>query len=228
MPVLKLFASVLNADFGRLADQIQQADVAGVDAVHVDVMDGHFVPNISLGFVIVEAIRRSTSLPLDLHLMIERPERYLADFARAGANTITVHVEAVRHLHRTIAETQRLGVQAGAALVPATPLSAVEEICADLDQLLIMTINPGFGGQVLIPAMIDKVRRARSLLDQRQAHAALQVDGGVKVENLDDLVRAGADTMVVGTGIFGHPNGIEAGVRSLRTVLDDLGGERPT
>jgi ribulose-phosphate 3-epimerase len=226
VPALRLFASVLNADFGRLAEQVGQAEAAGVDAIHVDVMDGRFVPNISLGFVIVEAIRRSTRLPLDLHLMIDQPERYLAEFAALGAQTVTVHAEAVRHLHRAIAEIHRLGPRAGVALVPATPLSAVEELCAELQQLLIMTIDPGFGGQPLIPAMIDKVRRARRLLGRRGSRAALQVDGGVKVDNLAALARAGADTFVVGTGIFGHPEGIGTGVSSLRAVLDALGPNR--
>jgi ribulose-phosphate 3-epimerase len=163
---VRLSASVLNADFGHLADQVRQAETAGVDLIHVDVMDGHFVPNISLGFVVVEAIRRATSLPLDVHLMIEQPERYLERFASAGATYLTVHQEAGRHLHRLVAEMKSLGLKAGVALNPATPLIAVEEICAELDLLLIMTINPGFGGQELIPAMLDKVARARAILDR--------------------------------------------------------------
>ena len=222
MRALTLHASVLNADFGRLAEQVERLEAAGVDAIHVDVMDGHFVPNLSLGFVVIEAIRRATRLPLDLHLMIEQPARYLEEFAAVGASSLTVHAEAVRHLHRAVSETRRLGLRPGVALVPATPLSAVEEIVADLDLLVVMTIDPGFGGQQLLPAMIDKVQRARALLDARRSAAALQVDGGVKLENLDQLARAGATSFVVGTGLFQAPNGLEAGVRDYRQRLDAL------
>jgi ribulose-phosphate 3-epimerase len=218
---LKLAASVLNADFGYLADQVQQVEAAGVDYIHVDVMDGRFVPNISLGFVVVEAIRRSTQLPLDVHLMIEQPEGYLRDFANAGATGVTVHQEAVRHLHKAIADMRALGLRAGVAICPATPLVAVEEICADLDLLLVMTINPGFGGQELIPATIDKVARARRLLDRHDSPAELEVDGGVKAYNVGDLVRAGADTLVVGTGVFRAPDGIAAGVAEIRRAIKD-------
>ena len=214
----KLAASILNADFGHLADQIRQAEAAGVDWIHVDVMDGLFVPNLSLGFPIVEAARRATSLPLDVHLMIDRPERYLREFARAGASYLTVHQEATRHLHRTLAEIKSLDVRPGVALNPATPLSAVEEICDDLELLLVMTIDPGFGGQQLIPAMLDKVARARQLLDRRVSSATLEVDGGVKVHNAAELSRAGADVLVVGTGIFQASCSIEAAVAELRRV----------
>ena len=219
MAELKLAASILNADFGQLADQIQLAEAAGVDYIHVDVMDGHFVPNLTMGFAVIEAIRRSTSLPLDVHLMIERPERYLRQFAAAGATFLTVHQEAVRHLHRAIADIRALGLLPGVALNPATPLVQIEEVCADLDLLLVMTIDPGFGGQELIPATIDKVARARQLLDRRGSRAALEVDGGVKAHNVGELVRAGADTLVAGTAIFAAPGGIAAGVAELRQAL---------
>ena len=219
MATLKLAASVLNADFAHLADQVRPAEAAGVDWIHVDVMDGHFVPNITLGFVIVEAIRRSTSLPLDVHLMIHQPERHLKRFADAGVTYLTVHQEAVVHLHKAVTDIRALGMRAGVALCPATPLAAIEEICADLDLVLIMTINPGFGGQTLIPAMIGKVERCRALLDRLGSGAALEIDGGVKAHNVAELVRAGADTLVVGTGIFEAPGGIAAGVAELRQAM---------
>jgi ribulose-phosphate 3-epimerase len=221
MAELRLAASILNADFGHLADQVQAAEAVGVDLIHVDVMDGQFVPNITLGFGLVEAIRRSTQLPLDVHLMIDRPERYVPDFARAGASILTVHQEAVLHLHRTVVEIKRVGLQAGVALCPATPLAMVEEVCNELDLLLIMTINPGFGGQVLIPATVDKVARARALLRERRSNAALEVDGGVKPANIASLVRAGADTVVVGTAIFQAQDGIRAGVKALREAASE-------
>ena len=165
------------------------------------------MPNISLGFGIIEAIRRSTRLPIDLHLMIDQPERYLERFVATGANLVTVHCEAARHLHRALTELRTLGAQAGLALAPATPLTMVEEVLVNLDLLLVMTINPGFGGQALIPATIGKVRRARALLDAQQSVATLQVDGGVKSHNAAALTQAGATCLVVGTGIFEAPGG---------------------
>jgi ribulose-phosphate 3-epimerase len=182
-------------------------------------MDGHFVPNITLGFVVLEAVRRATSLPLDVHLMIDRPERYIREFAAAGATYLTVHQEATLHLHRTLSAIREAGLRPGVALNPATPLSAVGEIRGEFDLLLVMTINPGFGGQSLIPATIAKVARARGLLDEGGFSALLEVDGGVKPENVADLVRAGADTLVVGTGIFRAPGGIAAGVADLRRAM---------
>lgn len=220
MPSAAIAASVLNADFGRLAEQVAEVEAAGVDSIHVDVMDGHFVPNISLGFGIIDAIRRSTRLPLDLHLMIDQPERYLERFVATGANLVTVHYEATRHLHRALTELRTLGAQAGLALAPATPLMMVEEVLANLDLLLVMTINPGFGGQALIPATIDKVRRARALLDAQQSAATLQVDGGVKSHNAAALTQAGATCLVVGTGIFEAPGGIQNGVTELRRAIE--------
>lgn len=216
MRQLRLAASILNADLGQLTDQVQQVEAAGVDFIHVDVMDGHFVPNISFGFATLEAIRRATSLPLDVHLMIERPERFLAEFAAAGATYLTVHQEAVQHLQKALVEMRKLGLKAGLALCPATSLTVVEDVWRDLDLLLVMTINPGLGGQEIIPATIDKVARARELLDAHNPSALLEVDGGVKAHNAANLVRAGADTLVVGTGIFQAADGILAGVRTVR------------
>jgi ribulose-phosphate 3-epimerase len=220
VPSAAIAASVLNADFGRLAEQVAEVEAAGVDSIHVDVMDGHFVPNISLGFGIIEAIRRSTRLPIDLHLMIDQPERYLERFVATGANLVTVHCEAARHLHRALTELRTLGAQAGLALAPATPLTMVEEVLANIDLLLVMTINPGFGGQALIPTTIDKVRRARALLDAQRSAATLQVDGGVKSHNAAALTRAGATCLVVGTGIFEAPGGIQTGVMELRQAIE--------
>jgi ribulose-phosphate 3-epimerase len=218
---IKLSPSILNADFGRLAEQVQAAEAAGADYLHVDVMDGQFVPNISLGPAIVEAIRRATSLPLDLHLMIEEPSRFLSEFVAAGANIMTVHAEAVRHLHATVSEIQEAGVRAGVALNPATPLSAVEEIVEQLDLLLIMTVNPGFGGQAFIPETLDKIARARAMLDARGARAELEVDGGIKVDNIAEVVRRGARVVVVGSAIFVGGAGITANTAALRQRIND-------
>lgn len=216
---VRLAASILNADLGHLADQLQEVEAAGVDLIHVDVMDGHFVPNISYGFGVIEAVRRNTRLPVDVHLMIEQPERYLERFAAAGASYLTVHQEAVRHLDKTLQDIKRLGMRAGVALAPATPLVTIEEVCRELDLLLVMTINPGFGGQSLIPRMIGKVARARRLLNEHGSQALLEADGGIKAHTVPELVAAGADTLVVGTGIFQAPGGITAGVAELKRAL---------
>lgn len=215
----KLAASILNADFGRLAEQVGAAEAAGVDYIHVDVMDGAFVPNITLGPMIVKAIRAATSLPLDVHLMIEEPRRFLDELVEAGASIVTVHQEAVRHLHATVVAIQDAGLKAGVALTPATPLAAVEEIAPMLDLLLVMTVNPGFGGQSLIPATLDKVRRARALLDRLGARAELEVDGGIKPDNAGELVAAGARVVVVGSAIFVGGAGIAENVAGLRERL---------
>jgi ribulose-phosphate 3-epimerase len=216
---IKLSPSILNADFGRLAEQVREAEAAGADYLHVDVMDGQFVPNITLGPAVVAAIRQATSLPLDLHLMIEEPQRFLREFVEAGAGIMTVHVEAVRHLHATIAAIQDAGVRAGVALNPATPLAAVEEIVDRLDLLLVMTVNPGFGGQALIPETLDKIARARALLDARGARAELEVDGGVKAENVAEVVRRGARVVVAGSAIFVGGGGIRANTAALRAEI---------
>ena len=216
---IKLSPSILNADFGRLAEQVREAEAAGADYLHVDVMDGQFVPNITLGPAIVAAIRQASSLPLDLHLMIEEPRRFLREFVEAGAGIMTVHAEAVRHLHATVAAIQDAGVKAGVALNPATPLSAVEEIVDRLDLLLVMTVNPGFGGQALIPETLDKIARARALLDTRGARAELEVDGGVKAENVAEVVRRGARVVVAGSAIFVGGGGIHANTAALRAEI---------
>jgi ribulose-phosphate 3-epimerase len=217
---VKLSPSILNADFGRLAEQVREAEAAGADYLHIDVMDGQFVPNISLGPAIVAAIRAATNLPLDVHLMIEEPVRFLREFVDAGASIMTVHVEAVRHLHATVAAIQDAGVRAGVALNPATPLSAIDEIVDRLDLLLVMTVNPGFGGQRLIPETLGKIARARALLDSRKARAELEVDGGIKADNIADVVRAGARVVVAGSAIFVGGDGIHANTAALRARMD--------
>ena len=217
---VKLSPSILNADFGRLAEQVREAEAAGADYIHVDVMDGQFVPNITLGPAIIAAIRAATTLPLDVHLMIDEPRRFLPELVEAGAGIMTVHAEAVRHLHATVAAIQEAGVRAGVALNPATPLSAVEEIVDRLDLLLVMTVNPGFGGQQFIPEMLDKVARARTLLDRRGARAELEVDGGVKADNVADVVRHGARVVVAGSAIFVGGEGIHGNTAALRARIE--------
>ena len=221
MPI-KLAPSILNADFGHLADQVRQAEQGGADYIHVDVMDGAFVPNITMGPAIVAAVRAATRLPLDVHLMIEEPRRFVREFVDAGASIMTVHVEAVRHLDATVGAIQDAGARAGAALCPATPLAAVEEILPRLDLLLVMTVNPGFGGQRLIPTMLDKVARARGLLDRLGAQAELEVDGGVTPDNVAELVARGARVVVAGSSVFVGGGGIAANITVLRARMQEL------
>ena len=216
--------SILSADFGHLDRDIRVVAEAGADWIHVDVMDGHFVPNITLGPAITAAASRATELPLDVHLMIENPDRYLGDFARAGAQWITVHQEACPHLHRTLQAIRELGVKAGVSLNPATPLETLSEVLPELDLLLVMTVNPGFGGQKFIPGTLEKARRARKLLDESGSPALLQVDGGVGPGNAGTLREAGVDVVVAGSSVFRHPEGAAAGVRALRDALDGRAG----
>jgi ribulose-phosphate 3-epimerase len=198
----KIAPSILSADFAYLADEIAKVTEAGADMIHVDVMDGHFVPNFTIGPPIVKAIRKVTRLPLDVHLMMTNPDDYIHDFIKAGSNYITVHVETCPHLHRTIQSIKEEGVKAGVTLNPATPLSSVEEILGEVDLLLIMSVNPGFGGQEFIPSVLEKLRRARTMIDQRGAKVELEIDGGIKVENVAAIAQAGADILVSGSAIF--------------------------
>ncbi|GAC1548361.1 MAG: ribulose-phosphate 3-epimerase [Herpetosiphon sp.] len=214
-----LVPSILAADFADLASAVRAADAAGADWFQADIMDGHFVPNISFGPLVVAALRPHTDRLLDCHLMIEQPERYVADFAAAGAGQITVHVEACVHLHSVVHQIKALGIRAGVALNPATPLSVVEEILPDLDLLLIMSVNPGFGGQSFIPHTLDKLRRARALLDAHAPAAHLQVDGGINSRTVADVVAAGATSLVAGSSVFAHPGGVHASVDELRAAL---------
>ena len=198
---LKIAPSILSADFGRLGEEV--AAIASADYVHVDVMDGHFVPNLTIGPVVVEAVRRATRLPLDVHLMIEDAERWVAAYAHAGADLIGVHVEACPHLHRTLHQIRELGKRPCVVLNPATPLEAIEWVLADVDQVLIMSVNPGFGGQQFIASALDKIRLLREMIRERGLAVDIEVDGGVKLDNVAAVVEAGADVIVSGSGIFG-------------------------
>jgi len=212
--------SILSADFARLGEEARAAEAAGADGIQIDVMDGVFVPNISVGLPVVASLRRTVNFVLDCHLMITQPERYIADFVKAGANHITVHAEATLHLHRTIQQIKEHGVTAGVALNPATPLSVLDEILPDLDLVLLMSVNPGFGGQEYIAATTDKIARMRAILDQRGlGHIALQVDGGVKLSNLAEVVNAGATSLVVGSAIYNPRQSVAQAIDDLRKAM---------
>src|SRR3954451_11024867 len=198
---IRIAPSILSADFGRLAEEVR--GIATADYVHVDVMDGHFVPNMTIGPLVVGAVRRATRLPLDVHLMIEDAERWVAAYAHAGADLIGVHVEACPHLHRTLHQIRDLGKRASVVLNPATPLESIEWVLGDVDQVLIMSVNPGFGGQQFIPSALDKIRLLREMIRERGVAVDIEVDGGVKLDNVAAVVQAGADVIVSGSGIFG-------------------------
>jgi ribulose-phosphate 3-epimerase len=220
---VRIGASILAADFLRLGEQIAAAEAGGADFIHVDVMDGRFVPNISVGLPVLEAIRGGTRLPIDVHLMIAEPERWVERFVAAGADTVTVHLEACAHLHGTLHTIAELGAAPSVALNPATPLSTVDEAMPWVRQVLIMSVNPGFGGQTFIPAMLDKIRRLRSSLDERNPTCAIEVDGGVKASNLGRVVAAGADTIVAGSAVFSPDQSVADAVAALRAAAR-LGG----
>ena len=216
---MKIAPSILSCDFSRLGEEIRAVEAGGADWIHVDVMDGHFVPNITIGPVITKGARRSTDLPLDVHLMIESPEEYLESFVEAGATFITIHVEACRNLTDTLDRIHSLGVKAGVAINPETPLEEIGRVLRQLDLLVIMSVNPGFGGQGYIPGSTEKVAAARSLLDRQNSSAELEVDGGVGASNAADLQSAGASVLVAGSAVYRHPEGPSAGVRAIREAL---------
>ena len=215
---MKIAPSILSADFARLSDEIGDIEEGGAEWVHVDVMDGHFVPNITIGPLIVDAARRSTNLPLDVHLMIKNPDHYVEAFVKAGADIVTVHQEACTHLHRTIQKIHELGAKAGVALNPGTSLETIRDVLPYLDLLLVMSVNPGFGGQSYIEESTAKLGRARAMLDEVGSDAELEVDGGVGVSNVEEIVSAGASVVVAGSAVYGHPDGAAAGVRAIRSA----------
>ena len=214
--MIKLAPSILSADFTRLGEQIDEVVRAGADYIHVDVMDGHFVPNISIGAPVVASIRPVTSLPLDVHSMIEHPERYVSDFVRAGADIVTVHVEASPHVHATIRLIKELGARAGVSLNPPTPISSIEEFLPDVDLVLVMTVNPGFGGQSFIPETLPRIADMRKILDDRGLNAELEVDGGINADNAPEIVKAGATVLAAGSSIFRAQEGIRQAIQRLR------------
>ena len=213
--MIEIAPSILSADFARLGEEIKAAERGGAGLIHIDVMDGHFVPNITIGPMVVKAARRATDLPLDCHLMITDPDRYIDDFARAGASMISVHVEADVHLHRTLGAIRELGVKPGVVLNPATPLVAIEEALPSVDYVLVMSVNPGFGGQSFIGTSLDKISRLRSMIEARGLDVHIEVDGGIDVNNVGDVVRQGAEWIVAGSAVFGK-NDPEEATRQLR------------
>jgi ribulose-phosphate 3-epimerase len=212
----QLAPSILSADFAHLARDIAAAEAGGADLIHVDVMDGHFVPNITIGPPVVKALKRVATRPLDVHLMVQHPDTYLKAFADAGADMLSVHVEVLPHLHRTLEAIRALGIKAGVVLNPSTPVSVLEEVAADVDYVLLMSVNPGFGGQTFIPATLDKIRRTRALLNRLGSRAPIEVDGGVDASNIQAVVSAGAHIVVAGQAVFGggHPAAAIAALRA--------------
>ncbi len=216
MPSILISTSILSADFSNLAGQIRQVEEAGADWVHVDVMDGHFVPNLTMGPFIVETVARLTSLPLDVHLMVDNPDTMIPWYAQAGARRLSVQIETCPHIYRTLEHIRSVGCQPGVVLNPGTPAESLLEVLPLADLVLVMTVNPGFSGQVFIPAMVEKVARVRRLIEQTGSQALIQVDGGIDAGNLPACYKAGARVFVSATGVFKHPQGIAAGIKALR------------
>jgi ribulose-phosphate 3-epimerase len=218
-PKIKIAPSILSADFARLGEQVAEATRAGADLIHVDVMDGHFVPQITIGALVVSAIRKYTNLPLDVHLMIGSPEEQIAQFAKAGADIITVHIEPCAHIHRVIQMIKAAGVKAGISINPATSLSMLDEILSEVDLVLVMTVNPGFGGQTFIENTLDKISRLRAELDRRKLNIELEVDGGINTKTAPRVVKCGATALVAGAAIFNSGESIEEAIKKLRQSL---------
>jgi ribulose-phosphate 3-epimerase len=216
---IKIAPSILSADFARLGEQVAEVTKAGADLIHVDVMDGHFVPQITIGALVVAAIRKYTPLPLDVHLMIESPEEQIAQFAKAGADIITVHIEPCPHIHRVIQMIKATGVKAGISINPATSLSTLDEILPEVDLVLVMTVNPGFGGQTFIESTLDKIARLRAELDRRKLNIELEVDGGINIKTAPRVVKFGATALVAGAAVFSSGESVEEAIKKLRQSL---------
>jgi len=223
---VKLAPSILAADFARLGEQVKEAEKAGADRIHVDVMDGHFVPNISMGAVIVQSLRPVTRLPLETHLMISDPDLFLEEFAEAGSDSLLVHWEGNNNLHRTVQRVKALGKHVGVVINPATPASVLEEILPDVDQVLVMTVNPGFGAQHFIPTTLPKIRRVRQMIDEIKPGCDLEVDGGIDPTTAPLTVEAGANVLVAGSAIFGEDDGVAAAMKRLRTAVNQTRTEK--
>lgn len=225
--MVKIAPSILAADFTRLGEEVRQAEAGGADWIHIDVMDGHFVPNITIGPLVVEAVRRVTKLPLDVHLMVEAPERFLQDFARAGADHLTVHVETCPHLYRTLEHIHELGLKAGVSIDPTTPLVALEEAIRQVDLILLMTVEPGFGGQKFIPRSLGRLRKLRQMLDAANITPHIGVDGGIDAWTASQVVDSGASVLIAGTSIFGSKEGIVCAIDNLRKSVEGMVDEGP-
>ncbi len=221
MKIIKIAPSILSADFARLGEQVVEVEEAGADLLHIDVMDGHFVPNLTIGPLVVSSLRKITKLPLDVHLMIDNPDVLIPAFIDAGADMITVHTEVCYHLHRTIHMIKESGVKAGAVLNPGTPLSFLEHVLPDVDMILLMSVNPGFGGQKFIPQVLSKISNLHKIIEQEHKHIQLEVDGGIKLDNARTAASAGADILVAGSAIFGTPNPGEA-LKQMKAKLTGL------
>ncbi len=219
--MIKIAPSILSADFSKLGEEIKEVERAGADWIHVDVMDGHFVPNITMGPLVVEAIRPITKLPLDVHLMIENADQYVEAFAKAGADYITVHVEANPHLHRTLQKIRQAGAKPGVVLNPHTPISAIEPILEDIDLVLFMTVNPGFGGQQFIPSVLNKVQQLKQQIEARQLSIDIEIDGGINEETVQEAVKAGANVFVAGSAIFGKEDRVAA-LQAIKTAGESV------
>lgn len=221
--MVKLAPSILSADFGRLLEDVKKVEAAGVEYLHIDIMDGHFVPNISFGPMVMKAIAGKTSLVKDVHLMIENPDQYVEEFVKAGADIIVVHQETCPHLHRSIQNIKSYGIKAGVSINPGTSLSTIEEVLGDVDMVLIMSVNPGFGGQSFIESQLDKIKRLRQMIIEKGLDVDIEVDGGVKISNVGKVVEAGANVIVAGSAIFGSEN-VEAAVKDFREEISRVQG----